>query len=151
MIPARCRRRPTVRRAEAYDVYRDRRYLAQRESQRKKMLAELDQIGSALIGAGVTRLTGREAKDGKGGVEALDLNEASFSDVVNAIREGVRLRLRSSGLSLDLSGRFGLKAGRASARQLRASRYPRQAVPSGRERIRGGAISEGGSSRKPRR
>jgi hypothetical protein len=55
------------RRAELYDVWRDKRYLERRETERERLLDELSEVGGALIGAGVTRLTGPPASRVKGG------------------------------------------------------------------------------------
>jgi hypothetical protein len=94
------------RRAELYDVWRDRRYLERRESERDRLLDELSQVGGTLIGAGVTRLKGRPASEQSKAVEALDLNDASPRDVVKLVREGSRLKLRAAGMPLDLTARY---------------------------------------------
>jgi hypothetical protein len=94
------------RRAELYDVWRDRRYLERRESERERLLEELSAVGGTLIGAGVTRLTGRPASDASKAVEALNLNDASPSDVVKLVREGSRLKLRAAGMPIDLAARY---------------------------------------------
>jgi hypothetical protein len=94
------------RRAELYDVWRDRRYLERRESERERLLDELGQVGGTLIGAGITRLNGRPASEQSKAVGALDLNDASAGDVVKLVREGSRLKLRAAGMPIDLTARY---------------------------------------------
>jgi hypothetical protein len=94
------------RRVEQYDVWRDRRYLEQRQSEREQLKRQHAQIGGTLIAAGVARLSGRAASEQAKAIDPLDLNHASVSDTLSLIERGTRLQRITAGLPTDLTRRY---------------------------------------------
>lgn len=94
-------------RVDAYEDYLDRRDRELRESERAEFNRRGVQVANQLMGVGMSRLVGREARGGQQAVQALNPSELEPGDVARMIEVGWRMGRLGTGQATDAIGGAG--------------------------------------------